>query len=108
MPFYTGSVLQCEYQRDRARLVNKTSAGWGGEKNQDCVCVSVSLCVCLCVCVCVCVCVRARTSYYTIPLETILAVKHNVSIDIDYMNCTLQVMIYDIEFEAVLLLLFVL
>lgn len=41
-------------------------------------------------------------SYYTSPLATNLTPKHNVSIGIDCMNCTLQVMIYYIEFEAVL------
>lgn len=37
-------------------------------------------------------------SYYTSPVATILTAKPNVSIGIDYMNCTLQVMIYYIEF----------
>lgn len=48
---FTGSALQCEYQRDRALLVNKPSAGWGGEKiKTDFVCDFVFVCVFVCVC----------------------------------------------------------
>ena len=93
MPFSLGQRCNVNTNEIEPCLLTSPLQGEGERKSRVCVCV----CVCLCVCVCVCV------PYYTIPLETILAAKHNVSIDIDYMNCTLQVMIYDIEFEAVLL-----
>ena len=41
-----------------------------------CVCVCVHVCVCMCVCVCVCVCVWTQmwlsTTFYSVPLKTML------------------------------------
>lgn len=81
---FTRSVLRCEYQRERALLVNKPSAGGGGERNKDCVWIHIPL------------------------LQLFWQQRNIVHIGIDYVNCTqLGVMFYRIECEAVFCICFV-